>query len=189
VIKLRRRYSVLVTTLILVALAIYARVYPSPILAGTFSSSSTSSDASLEGGQWYRVSRVVDGDTLVLLIQNKKTTVRLIGLDTPEVVDPRKPVQCFGREASAYMKQLTLGKQVHIEKDPSQGDYDKYNRLLVYVFLPDGTNVSEHMIREGYGHEYTYRFPYKYQVAFKRAQIEAREAQRGLWAPGVCAAN
>lgn len=174
-------------TLVLAMLGLYTRAYPSPIPAGTFSS--TTSSVSPEHSQWYEVSRVVDGDTLVLLMQNKKTTVRLIGLDTPEVVDPRKPVQCFGREASAYMKQLVAGKQVRIEKDASQGEYDKYNRLLVYVFLPDGTNINEYMIAQGYGHEYTYRFPYTYQAAFKQAETEAREAQRGLWAPDACAAS
>lgn len=181
----RKLYSILLSLCVVVAVSVYARLYPSPSTAPSSVSGVTSS-ASLATGEWYPVDRVVDGDTLVLRIDGKNTTVRLIGLDTPEVVDPRKPVQCFGREASAYMKTLVSGAQVRVEKDPSQGDYDKYNRLLVYVFLSDGTNLNEKMIRDGYGHEYTYRLPYKYQTAFRQAEIEARGSQRGLWALDAC---
>ncbi len=82
----------------------------------------------------YSVVKVVDGDTVTLSHNDKKETVRLIGINTPETVDPRKPVECFGKEASAQAKALMTGKNVRIEKDASQGDYDKYERLLAYVF-------------------------------------------------------
>ncbi len=118
--------------------------------------------------------------------------VRLVGLDTPELVDPRKPVQCFAKEASAKARELLTGQSVRIEEDASQGVRDKYGRLLAYVFLQDGTNFNKRMIAEGYGHEYTYRLPYIYQTAFKAAEKDAREAQRGLWADppnGGCAGD
>ncbi len=140
---------------------------------------------------WEPVIRVIDGDTIVVMHQGATTTVRLIGVDTPEVVDPRKPVQCFGREASAQTKLLLTGQSVHLEFDPSQGVLDKYGRTLAYVWAPlnsdpQGFLVDEYLISEGYGHEYTYDVPYKYQAEFNAAQAEAKQQQKGLWAPGVC---
>lgn len=134
----------------------------------------------------YKVVRVVDGDTFSIDKDGVNTTLRLIGLDTPEVVDPRKPVQCFGREASDKAKAILSGQSVRIDLDKTQGEFDKYDRTLAYAFLADGTNFAEMMIREGYGHEYTYNLPYKYQTEFKMAEKFARENERGLWAPGVC---
>ena len=116
-------------------------------------------------------------------------TIRLIGVDTPETVDPRKPVQCFGKEASDKAKQMLTGQRVRIEEDPSQGTYDKYGRLLAYIFLPDGTLFDEYLIAEGYGHEYTYDTPYKYQKEFRAAETDARVEKKGLWANDTCAGN
>ncbi|MES2953564.1 MAG: thermonuclease family protein [Patescibacteria group bacterium] len=132
------------------------------------------------------VTKVVDGDTVKLLLGTTTETVRLIGIDTPETVDPRKPVQCFGKEASEKMKQLVLGKYVRVEVDETQGERDKYGRMLVYLFLADGIFVNKLMVEEGYAHEYTYRLPYRYQAEFKKAEEDAREAKRGLWNPDVC---
>ena len=100
---------------------------------------------------------------------------------------PSKPVECFGREASARAKALLLGQEVRLETDPGQDTRDRYGRVLAYVFLEDGTLVNEAMIAGGYGHEYTYNQPYRYQAAFKAAERTAREAEKGLWAPGICA--
>ena len=69
-----------------------------------------------------------------------------------------------------------------MESDPTQGDKDKYNRLLRYIFLEDGTNFSKLMISDGYAREYTYQVPYRYMEEFKETEKEAREAKRGLWA-------
>lgn len=137
----------------------------------------------------YLVTSVIDGDTIQVIIDDKKETLRLIGIDTPETVDPRKPVQCFGREASAKAKSLLSGKSVRLEADPTQGERDKYQRLLRYVFLEDGTGFNKLMISEGYAHEYTYDKPYKYQAEFKQAQKEAEINKRGLWADNACSAN
>ncbi|MBI5400777.1 MAG: thermonuclease family protein [Candidatus Yonathbacteria bacterium] len=132
------------------------------------------------------VTRIVDGDTIVVGINGMQEKIRLIGVDTPETVDPRKPVQCFGKEASAFSKSLLLNMRVRLERDASQGDRDKYGRLLRYVFLEDGTLVNQKIILEGYGHEYTYRIPYQYQTEFKNAERSARESQKGLWAREEC---
>jgi micrococcal nuclease len=136
---------------------------------------------------WHRVVRVVDGDTVVVDIGGTSTKLRLIGLDTPEVVDPRKPVQCFGKEASTKAKELLEGARVRIEMDTSQGTVDKYGRTLAYVYMEDGTLFNKKMISDGYGHEYTYRLPYRYQTDFKAAEKTAREEKRGLWADNACA--
>ncbi len=137
-------------------------------------------------GEWYPVVKVTDGDTLTIEIDGKNQSVRLIGVNTPETVDPRRPVQCFGTEASDAAHALLEGKSVRTEVDPSQGQFDTYGRMLAYVFLPDGTLLNEYLIANGYGHEYTFNLPYKYQAAFKAAESAARTAQKGLWAPGAC---
>lgn len=142
----------------------------------------------------YRVAKVVDGDTIDIVKDDAVVRVRLLGIDTPEVVDPRRPVQCFGREASAYAHTLLDGTLIAIETDPTQSTYDKYGRLLAYVYLPtpstvEGPNVifiNERMIAEGYAHEYTHDVPYRYQKAFEAAEASARKARKGLWAPGMC---
>ncbi len=139
---------------------------------------------------WYTVLRVIDGDTIEAEQGDSIITTRLIGIDSPEVVDPRKTVQCFGIEASEKAKELLNGKKVRLEKDLSQDDRDKYGRALRYVFLQDGTFFNKLMIREGYAREYTYKSnPYIYQTEFLEAQREAREQKRGLWEDGVCVHN
>lgn len=135
---------------------------------------------------FYEVVRVVDGDTLSINIDGKTQTLRLIGIDTPETVHPSKPVECFGIEASNKAKEVLTYQSVRIEKDSTQGDYDKYNRLLAYVFLEDGTNFNKMMVEEGYAYEYTYNLPYKYQSEFKQAEEQAKALKKGLWADDAC---
>ncbi len=85
----------------------------------------------------FKVLKVIDGDTIVVNVRGNKETVRLLGIDTPEAVDPRKPVQCFGKAASEKMKSFVEGKSVILVDDSTQGNRDKYKRLLRYVYLPD----------------------------------------------------
>ncbi len=132
----------------------------------------------------YRVLRVVDGDTVHVSLHGD-TTLRLIGMDTPETVDPRKPVQCFGRQASARAHQLLDAREVYLEYDASQGRRDVYGRTLAYLWV-GGRLYDEQMIAEGYAHEYTYDAPYRYRNAFRAAQRAARRADRGLWSPRTC---
>lgn len=125
-----------------------------------------------------KVTRVVDGDTIIVNLNGKQERVRLIGVDTPETVDPRRPVQYFGKEASNFTKKMLSGKQVRLEYDWNKRD--KYNRLLAYVYLPDGAFFNAELIKQGYAHAYT-RFPFKYLEEFRKYEREARENSRGLW--------
>jgi micrococcal nuclease len=129
----------------------------------------------------FAVTKVVDGDTIWVRTGPTRVKVRLIGLDTPETVDPRKPVQCFGPEASRRAQQLLERQRVFLEFDPSQGQVDRYGRALAYVWLPDGRLFNEVMIAEGFATEYTYDRAYKYQRDFRSAQAAAQSAKRGLW--------
>jgi len=131
---------------------------------------------------------VVDGDTIHVNVNGQKLKIRLIGIDTPEVVDPRKPVQCFGREASAQAKTILGGQSVYLETDPSQDSIDKYGRTLAYVWTELGRLFNLDMIADGYANEYTYYLPYRYQQEFKAAENDARTHDRGLWSPSACPA-
>ncbi len=140
-------------------------------------------------GTYFRVASVTDGDTIKVNIDNQVTTIRLIGLDTPETNHPSKPVECFGREATAKMQSLIGAKTVRLESDSTQDNIDKYGRLLRYVYTTDGENVAHLMIKNGYAYEYTYYLPYKYQSEFKQAEQHARDNKLGLWAPDACAGS
>jgi len=135
---------------------------------------------------FYRVIKVIDGDTIDVEYRGVTTRVRLIGVDTPESVDPRTRVECFGKESAVRASELMLNKEIALEQDPSQGERDRYGRLLAYIFLQDGTNVNKLLIEEGYAHEYTYNKSYKYQQEFKAAEEKARLEKRGLWAEKAC---
>lgn len=137
-------------------------------------------------GPYYKVTRVVDGDTLVVNVNGVDEKVRLIGINTPETVDPRKTVECFGKEASSRMKELADGKNVRLESDNSQSTRDSYGRLLSYIYLEDGQMLNRKMVAEGYAYEYTYMTPYKYQKEFRDVQTLARVSARGLWSPETC---
>jgi len=136
----------------------------------------------------YTVIKVVDGDTIWVDNHGKRQKIRMIGLDTPESVDPRNPVQCFAFEASAQAKTLLGGQSVYLETDPSQDSVDRYGRTLSYVWTESGRLFNLDMIADGYAHEYTYDLPYRYQQDFKAAEDEARAQERGLWSPSACAA-
>jgi len=134
----------------------------------------------------FLVTKVVDGDTIEVKSGGVLYKVRLIGVDTPETVDPRRPVGCFGKKASAETKRLVEGKEVTLTKDIS--DVDKYNRLLRYVFLPisSGENlfINDYLVRQGFAKSLTYPPDIKYNERFVSAEKEARENLRGLW--GEC---
>jgi len=137
----------------------------------------------------YPVTWVTDGDTIKVQMGGERERVRLLGINTPETVDPRRPVQCFGREASARMKALVEGRKVHLATDPAEDRYDRHGRLLAYVWLPDGTFVNLEMVRGGYANEADYGTEYAYRSIFRAAAREAEAAGRGLWAPDTCAGD
>lgn len=141
------------------------------------------------GAERVSVIRVIDGDTIKVQRGSAVVAVRILGMDTPETHDPRKPVQCFGEAAAARAQQLLAGRNVALAGDPSQSRLDKYGRELDYVWLPDGTLYDWKMIRDGYAHEYTYKSPYEYRNVFLAAQADARAADRGFWSPTTCGGN
>lgn len=123
-----------------------------------------------------KVKRVVDGDTFVV---EDGTRVRLLGINAPESVDPRRTVQKFGKEASAFAKRLLEGKTVLLQ--PGRNPTDKYGRLLAWVWLTDGRFVNGELVRLGYAQVSTYSDNPDHADYLVLAQREAREANRGLW--------
>lgn len=110
---------------------------------------------------------------------NNKERIRLIGVDTPETVHPNKPVEYFGKEASAFTKREIEGRKVRLEYDWEKKD--RYGRTLAYVYrVEDGFFLNAEIIKQGYGHAYT-RFPFKYLDEFRQYEKEARENGKGLW--------
>jgi micrococcal nuclease len=142
-----------------------------------------------DGEEWYTVSRVIDGDTIVLSDARK---VRLIGVDTPEVYysekllrDSKKSgqdvatIQALGRRASAFTRELCLGKKVRLEYDVDRKD--RYKRTLAYVYLEGGVFVNAEIVRAGFAQVMTVVPNVKYAGMLLKVQKEAREAGRGLW--------
>lgn len=152
----------------------------------TVTSTAISSVAYQDENKLIKVLRVIDGDTIVVDIDGQQIHVRLIGVDSPELNDKRTQVVCLGQKAKEEAQKLLDGKNIYLEKDQTQGDYDKYRRLLAYVFLSNGVNLNKLMIENGYAYEYTYYLPYKYQSEFRDAQNKARAAKKGLWSSNIC---
>ena len=130
------------------------------------------------------VVRVVDGDTLVVRDGGREITVRLLGIDTPESVRPDSPVECFGPEASARMRQLLApGDAVRLERDPTQDAVDDFGRTLAYVFSADADeSVNARLVEDGYARVYIARgTPFRQEPRFSALERSAREDGRGLW--------
>lgn len=139
-----------------------------------------SRDIVIDETRAYQVSQVIDGDTFMVKIDRQAIIVRMLGIDTPETVDPRKPEQCFGREASDKTKSLLTGRLVYLKANPNREKKDRYGRYLLYVYTGD-LFVNEYLIREGFAREYTYGKPYSFQARFRSVEREAQQAGRGLW--------
>lgn len=142
------------------------------------------------------VTRVVDGDTIVVEVTarsggpgageaevGEEHTVRLIGIDTPESVDPRSPVECFGTEASDATRALLEGADVRLVKDVSETD--RYGRLVRYVYLGEEM-ANARLVVNGYAAAYTFPPDVRHSDLFVRLERDAREEDRGLWSPDTC---
>ena len=126
------------------------------------------------------VKKFVDGDTFCVDDGSEKgLKIRLIGVNTLETVDPRKPVEYYGEEASNYVKRLLTGKKVRLEFDVERTDW--YGRTLAYVFLKDGTFLNADLIKKGYGQSMTVPPNVKYSDKFVELERKAREEKVGLW--------
>ncbi len=131
----------------------------------------------------YSVTEFVDGDTIKVNMNGSTETVRFIGVDTPETHDPRKAVQCFGTTAANFTKNFIGSNSVRLAADPTNTNRDRYNRLLRYVYLPNGALVNAEIIKQGYGFAYT-AFPFEKLEEFRSYETQARAHNLGLW--GSC---
>ena len=130
----------------------------------------------------YKILEVYDGDTVEVDMQGTPEKIRFVGADTPETKDPRKPVQCYGPEASAYThKMLGNGARVRLVADPLTSNRDLYGRLLRYVYLTDGTLYNKQLIQKGFAHAYV-GFPFTKTADFIKTQDLAKDSKTGLWA-------
>jgi micrococcal nuclease len=126
----------------------------------------------------------VDGDTVRVRISSPPAglsaveTIRLIGVDTPETLHPKRPVEAFGREASGFTRARLLNQPVYLAFDWDLRD--RYGRLLAYIYTAGGRCFNAELVREGYGHAYT-RFAFQFMDEFRSLEQEARREQRGLW--------
>ena len=125
----------------------------------------------------FLVTRVVDGDTIKL---EGGITVRLLGIDTPESVHPRKPVECYGPEASKYLKDRVLGEMVHLKFGVDKAD--RYGRMLAYVYM-GRTDINQELVKKGYAYVYPSK-DYKTIHRYLHHARKARGKKLGLW--GAC---
>lgn len=147
--------------------------------------SSTLSDSFLASTQpgLYEVVYINDGDTITVRANNREDKVRFIGVDTPEKDHPSRPVQCYSYAATDYLAKLIGDNDVKLVADPTNNNRDRYDRLLRYVYLPDGTLLNAKLIEDGYGFAYT-SFPVTKMNEFLELERQAKEGSRGLW--GSC---
>lgn len=176
----RRLLRYVLQLLVLVVLAV-AGYYTGESFDNTNNPDRTRGISDSSQAQQVQVVQVVDGDTVKVLLANEQETVRLIGLDTPELARAGSLAECFAAEAKQTLTELVEGQTVELVADSSQAERDRYGRLLGYLFLATGENVAQVLIASGYGHEYTYQDPYLYQQQFRQAEIAAREQRLGLW--------
>jgi len=176
-IRVRREYSTVLSLLVLLNLSSCAATQLDP-RAGI---SEPSRESVTNGSEKRVVVRVVDGDTIVVSPNEK---VRLIGVDTPETVHPRKAVECFGRQAKQFTRDAVEEKPIRVvldEVNERTRHKDKYGRTLAYAYLDDGRMLNRELIRQGYAHAYT-RFRFRYLVEFLELERDARNQSIGLWA-------
>jgi micrococcal nuclease len=128
----------------------------------------------------YQVVKVIDGDTIKVSINGNEENIRFLLIDTPETVHPNKPVQPYGPEASAFVKNLIEGKKVRLELDVSERD--KYGRILAYVYTSDGKMINELLLLEGLARvAYVYAPNTKYVDRFYAIQKQAQKQGKGIW--------
>lgn len=163
---------------VLLAMIIVAIIAIPIIIAHTRGNNSDSVDS-------FEVARIVDGDTIDIKTDNGTASVRLIGINAPEVSHGESKGECFGDESTSHLEQLIGGSEITLEYDESQGRYDKYNRILAYIYVGND-NINYQMIRDGYAREYTYETPYKYKNDFVKAGDSAAEEKLGIWANNIC---
>ena len=135
-----------------------------------------------QSGEPIAVHQVVDGDTISIALSNGTTeTVRLLGVDTPETVDPSRPRQCFGAEASSFVAAvIPPGTEIIVERDTEARDH--YGRLLAYIYrASDGLFVNEAILLHGFADISIYEPNSTHEPRLHAAVTQARTANIGLW--------
>lgn len=134
-----------------------------------------------EAGEFFRVTRVVDGDTFWVADGTKKgCKIRLIGIDAPESRKTfKKEIGHYGKEAKAYLEQLLTGKAVRLEYDVNKTD--RYGRILAYAYLANGMFINAELVKNGYAQVMTVPPNIKYAELFLKMQRDAQKNRRGLW--------
>jgi endonuclease YncB( thermonuclease family) len=182
-------FILLALSLVLNVVLIQKRVHQIDSDETTVATSTPNGDERYKNDVSYPLLRVVDGDTIIVGVGSEAEYVRLIGIDTPQQNSSGNP-ECYALETTKKLKELvqTTGT-ISLHFDTSQGLRDKYGRLLAYGELPDGTDLGERMVREGYARQYTYDLPYEREERYKQAEKDAVQNTRGLWSNTVCAAK
>lgn len=151
------------------------------LFAFTLSCQSVNNSRITDKGSYYRVTKVVDGDTFWANGgTDKDVKIRLIGIDAPETRKTgRKEIGYYGEEAKDYLMTLLSGQLVRLVGDVDS--LDRYGRTLAYAYLEDGTFVNAEMLKKGYAVVLTIPPNVKHVDLFQRLQTEARAKRRGLW--------
>jgi len=161
--------SVLVLLVAVGSLA-YSRGWIKPVDPGKFMRSDVGS---------YKIMEFVDGDTVIVDMGGQAEIVRFIGIDTPETHKPDTPVQCYGPAAAAYTKNRIGSHRIKLVADTLTTNRDRYERLLRYVYLEDGTNLNQELVEKGYA--FAYAFPFAKSRDFAMSMERAQAAKNGLW--------
>jgi micrococcal nuclease len=122
-----------------------------------------------------KVTRVIDGDTLIARTGRGSERVRLIGIDSPEVGT------CYAANATAMARTLALNRRVTLQGDRTQSRRDRYGRLLAYVRLPGGRDLGRDLIRAGRARVYVFNRPFGRLVSYRAAEAAAIAGRLGLW--------
>ena len=130
----------------------------------------------------YIVQEFRDGDTIVVDMNGVMETIRFIGIDTPETHKPNAPVQCYGQEASEYTRKRIGDSRIRLVADKLTTNRDRYDRLLRYVVLEDGTYLNYELVQKGYA--FAYDFPFANSQKYNDAELLAQKSKHGLW--GSC---
>lgn len=175
--RLRKKHGISLVVLLIIAFISYGQSQ------GWFNGVTKGVETTQPG--LYSINHYVDGDTIVVNMNGSPETIRFIGIDTPETHKPNTPVQCYGPAAAAHTQNAikAAGGKVRLVSDSLSTNRDRYNRLLRYVYLPDGTNLNQLNIEQGYAFYYPY-FPFSKKTAFAAAEASAQAAHKGLW--GAC---
>jgi micrococcal nuclease len=128
-----------------------------------------------------RVVAVIDGDTIDVTWAGRRQRVRLLGVDTPETVDPNRPVGCYGPEAAAFTHRRLEGRTVRLQFDRERRD--RYGRLLAYVHV-DGRRFNDELLAGGYARLLVIPPNGRHGRVMLDEVLGARSAGRGLW--GAC---